>query len=105
YCRYAYSVLDEQVSQGGTINQDDFILDVPHVVVRGFGEATRSNENSLSRFLPMQRTNKRLNFLAADLAIVPTLSLQIDSVEAEFVLFNHGIYSRVARLSNGFPKI
>jgi hypothetical protein len=73
-------MLDQQISKFVTVDQDNLILNVAHVITSGLGETGGRKKNSLTRFSAMQSTDERLNFLAADLVVVPAFGLYVNHV-------------------------
>jgi hypothetical protein len=66
-------------------------------VFRLLGEAARCNENTLGRSLTQQGSRKRLDSGCADDILFPIpLCLDVDGIEARFILPDHTIDATIA---------
>ena len=98
-------MLDQQVSERRTVDQNNLVLNFSHIFLGRFRETASGDKNSFARLLSMQCTDERLNFFAPYLSVIPAFGLQIDSVKPKLVFFDHGIDAAVAGLSDCLSEV
>jgi hypothetical protein len=74
------AVIDEKVRQSRSVNQDDFVLNVPDIIRGWFRKLASRDENAGVSLLSMEGSDECLNFLAPHLGIVPSLCLKVARV-------------------------
>jgi hypothetical protein len=88
-------MVDHNLCQTGTVNKYDFGIDERGIVGCFFREGGCGYEYAFSGALALQRAGELLNLRPANGAI-PPLCLDVDDVQAEFVLLDYAVDAAVS---------
>lgn len=83
-------MLNHQVGQSVTINQNNFLGYFLGVGDSGVGEIAGGDENSFMRLLASQGTDETLDLLTAD-GVLPTLGLHINHIQPQPVFVDQSV--------------
>ena len=98
-------MVDHQLGQLITINQNNFASDLGNIASSILGESGSCDENALGSLLRLKCSGKLHDVRPSNRSIVPSLGLNVDEVQPQFVFFDNSVDTPISTLAHGLSRV